>query len=380
MELKTFSIAELRARPGRKWHLYGEDVLAAWIAEMDFLVAEPIQRALEQIVEAASYGYEGGTLSGALAEAFSTRMRERFGWNVGTEHVVPVADLVQALFTCVSAFTERGQGVVLHMPIYPPFQHAVRETGRNIVDHRLRDDGTRFVIDTTTRMPDASLLLLCNPHNPTGRVLERQELEAIAATVVERDMVVVADEVHADMTYAGATHIPFASLGPEVAERTVTITSATKAFNIPGLRCGLMHFGSSALRERFRAAVPDRMLGIVNQFGLKATIAAWQECGPWLDCVMDVLHHNRARLTQFLRSELPLVGYHEPEATYLSWLDCRALNLPMEPQRYFLEHARVALNNGAEFGGAGHVRLNFATAPEILEEILGRLRDAVSAS
>jgi len=190
-------------------------------------------------------------------------------------------------------------------------------------------------------------------------------------------MVVVADEVHADMTYAGATHIPFASLGPEVAKRTVTITSATKAFNIPGLRCGLMHFGSTALRERFRVAIPDRMLGIANQFGLKATIVAWQECGPWLDCVMEVLDRNRARLTQFLRTDLPQIGYHEPEATYLAWLDCRALNLPVEPRSFFLEHARVALNDGAEFGGPGHVRLNFATSPAILDEILGRLRDAV---
>ena len=210
-------------------------------------------------------------------------------------------------------------------------------------------------------------------------MFERHELEAIATAVVEHDMVVVADEVHADMTYAGARHIPFASLSPDVAARTVTITSATKAFNIPGLRCGLMHFGSSALRERFRATISDRLLGIVNQFGIKATIVAWQECDSWLDSVMDLLTANRARLTQFMQSDLPRVGYYAPEATYLAWLDCRALALPIEPQRFFLERARVALNNGADFGGPGHVRLNFATSPAILDEILGRLRDAVSA-
>jgi cysteine-S-conjugate beta-lyase len=378
MELKSFSVAELRARPGRKWHMYGEDVLPAWIAEMDFLVAEPIQRALEQLAERASYGYEEGTLSPALAEAFAGRMRGRFGWEVDTETVVPVSDLVQALFACVCAFTKPGDNVVLQMPIYPPFQHAVRETGRRIANHPLVNDASRYAMDTARQVPDAPMLLLCNPHNPTGRVFERHELEAIGRTVVERDMVVVSDEIHADMTYAGAKHVPFASLGPEVAARTVTITSATKAFNIPGLRCGLMHFGSPALRDRFRATVPDRMLGTVNQFGLKATIVAWQECDPWLDRVMALLQENRARLTQFLRSELPRVGYHEPEATYLAWLDFRRLELA-QPQRFFLEHARVALNDGADFGtqGQGHARLNFATSPAILDEILRHLRDAL---
>src|SRR5579859_8114457 len=196
MELKTFSVAELRARPGRKWHHYGEDVLPAWIAEMDFPIAEPIQRALEQIVQEASYGYEGGTLYPSLAEAFSRRMRERFGWEVGIEYVVPVADLVQALFACVCAFTEPGDGVVLQMPIYPPFQAAVRDTRRRIVEQPLVDDGSRYVMDTARKLPQAPLLLLCNPHNPTGRAFERSELEAIAASIVERDMVVVTDEIH----------------------------------------------------------------------------------------------------------------------------------------------------------------------------------------
>src|SRR5262249_31124438 len=159
-------------------------------------------------------------------------------------------------YAAVAAFTERGQGVVLQTPIYPPFQTAVRDTGRRIVEHRLIDDGTRYVMDTASLADvfnaEAPLLLLCNPHNPTGRVLERSELEAIAEVAVDRQLTVVADEVHADLVYPGRQHVPFASLGPDVAAQTITLTSATKAYNIPGLRCGLMHFGSSALRERFR--------------------------------------------------------------------------------------------------------------------------------
>ena len=377
MELSILSISELRARPGRKWHHYGEDVLPAWIAEMDFPVAEPIQEALRRSVQEASYGYEGGTLYPALAEAFASHMQEQFGWQPGTAHVLPVADLVQALFAAVTVFTERGQGVILQMPIYPPFQAAVRETGRRIVEHPLIDNGGRYEIDVANMPADgAPLLLLCNPHNPSGRVFERPELEAIAQYVLRNKSVVVADEIHADLIYRGHTHIPFASLSPEVAERTITITSATKAFNIPGLRCGLMHFGSAELRERFRDAIPDRMLGIVNQFGIKATIAAWKDCGPWLASVMDVLDENRQHLTRFLRTDLPDIGYYEPEATYLAWLDCRRLELAT-PQQFFLDNARVAMNDGGDFGGPSCVRLNFGTSPVILDEILGRVRDAV---
>jgi cystathionine beta-lyase len=383
MQPSAPTIPELRARPGIKWHRYGDDVLPAWIAEMDFGVAEPIEAALRQLTETAAYGYEPPTLAPALAESFAAHMQNCFGWHVTGDYVVPVADLVQALFTLVSAFTTRGQGVVLQTPIYPPFLNAVRETGRRVVEHRLIDDGTRLTVDVATVGgvfgPDSPLMLLCNPHNPTGRMLERAELEAIARAAVERDAIVVADEVHAELAYPGNEHVPFASLGPEIAERTVTITSATKAYNIPGLRCGVMHFGSSALRERFRSAIPDRMLGIANQFGMQATITAWRECRPWVDCVLETLVKNRDVVRDYVASELPDVRHHAPDGTYLAWLDCTALELPGGPQAFFLDKARVALSDGADFGppGAGHVRLNFATTPPILEEVLQRMADAV---
>src|SRR5919204_819890 len=172
--LHLASPAELRARPGRKWHEYAEDVLPAWIAEMDFGTADPIRQALERLTDEASYGYELNSLYPTLAQAFADYMRRRFDWQVGSEHVLPVADLVQALFTAVVAFTEPAQGVVLQTPIYPPFQNAVRETGRRIAENPLRNDGERYVVDADSLRfvmnGDAPLLLLCNPHNPTGRV------------------------------------------------------------------------------------------------------------------------------------------------------------------------------------------------------------------
>jgi cysteine-S-conjugate beta-lyase len=380
------SVAELRARPGIKWHRYADDVLPAWIAEMDFHVAEPIQAACGRLVDGRAYGYDGANTEQSLADTFASYMREQFGWQVGADGVVPVADLVQAQFAAVSAFTERGQGVVVQTPIYPPFLNAVRETDRRIVEHRLVDDGNRYVLDAAT-LPDmfddqAPLLLLCNPHNPTGRVFERHELEAVAALAVERQLVVLADEVHADLVYPGYQHIPFASLGPDVAARTITVTSATKAYNIPGLKCGLMHFGSDELRERFRASFPNRLIGKVSSFGLEATIAAWRDGLPWLHQVMEVLGTNRDRVTQYLASELPELQHHAPEATYLAWLNCRGLGLPASPYEFLLEQARIGLNDGAEFGppGAGCVRLNFATAPAILDQILERFVSAVRSA
>jgi cystathionine beta-lyase len=382
--LELLSADELRARSGRKWHEYAEDVVPAWVAEMDFEVAEPIRMVLRRIAGEAAYGYEESWLYPTLAEAFAEYMRQRFGWQVGSEHVVPVADLVQALFTGVTAFTEPGQGVVLQTPIYPPFQMAVRETGRRIVESPLIDNGQRFRMDPDSLAvafdARAPLLLLCNPHNPTGRAFERAELEAIAAVAVARLLVVIADEVHADLVYSGHQHIPFASLGAEVAGRTVTITSATKAYNIPGLRCGVMHFGSSALREQFRKAVPDRMLGIANRFGIEATLVAWRECGGWLNEVLGLLEKNRAHMEAFLARELPGVRWYPPEATYLAWLDYRGV-LPADvvPQRYLLDNARVALSDGTDFGpgGEGRARLNFGTSPLILETILSRLAESL---
>jgi cystathionine beta-lyase len=209
--------------------------------------------------------------------------------------------------------------------------------------------------------------MLCNPHNPTGRVFERSELEAIAEVAVTRQLIVVADEVHADLAYAGHEHVPFASLGPEVARRTITITSATKAYNIPGLRCGLMHFGSSELREKFRSRLPDRALGKVNRFGIEATVVAWRECAGWLESVMTTLRRNRELLAATLSRDLPSVRCYSPEAGYLAWLDCRALDLPGSPFESFLERARFGPS------GVGHVRLNFATSESILTDVLARM-------
>ncbi|HXM58800.1 MAG TPA: PatB family C-S lyase [Candidatus Dormibacteraeota bacterium] len=381
-------IEALRRRRGAKWRRYGPDVLPAWLADMDYAVAEPVRRAMARLVEDGDYGYPHRVGADNVQAAFAERMAQRFGWRPDPELVVPVADLVQALLAAVAAQSEPGDGVLVHTPIYPPFLEAIGRTGRRPVFHPLRDDGRRLdtdpeglaaAVDAGTRM-----LLLCNPHNPSGRVLDRSELEAVARVAVERDLVVVADEVHCDMVYPGHVHVPLATLGDDVAERTITLNSATKSFNIPGLRCGVMHFGSAALLRRFRAAFPERMLGTVGAPGVDATVAAWREGQPWLDAVMALLAANRDRVAAWAAAHAPPVRHHPPEATYLAWLDCGGLPLAaaVTPQRFFLEEARVALNGGPEFGPGGDdgVRLTFATSPAILDELLERMSDAIRRS
>jgi len=224
------------------------------------------------------------------------------------------------------------------------------------------------------------VILFCNPHNPTGRVFTRAELRAIGDLAVERDLIIISDEVHADLVFSGHTHIPMATLSPEIAARTVTLTAASKGFNLAALRCSIVYFGSQALRERLRSVLPDRLIGSSSVVGIDATVAAWYHGQPWLDAVLKQLEENRDYVSRYVKEHMPGVHYAAPEGTYLAWLNCEALNLPgASPYDFFLNEAKVGLNEGGSFGPLGKhcVRLNFATSPEVLEQVLERMADAI---
>ncbi len=286
------------------------------------------------------------------------------------------------MLVAIHAFTDLGDGVIVQGPIYPPFLTSIKELSRTVVDNRLIDASGAAVLDLdglrrVASDPRTKLLLLCNPHNPSGRVLRRDELEAIAAIAIECSLVVVADEIWMDVVYAGHRHIPFATLGSHVAERTITLTSATKSFNLGGVRCAVVIFGSPALRARFDG-LPARMRGAPNVLGVRASVAAWCEGGAWFDAVMRQLDANRQALAAFVRERLPAVRHRVPEGTYLAWLDFAALNLDRPAAAFLLDRARVALYDGQDFGGGAHcARLNFATTPAILSEICERIAQAL---
>lgn len=373
----------LRARSATKWNHYPVDVLPAWVADMDFAVAPPVQEVLARLVERQDYGYGAWTTFDELRALFAHRMSDRYGWQVDPELVELTTDVVQGIVAAIAAYSAFGEGVVAQTPVYPPFLRTIEATGRRLVENRLLDDGSRFEVDLEdlARAVDAEtrLILLCNPHNPTGRVLDRAELEGIGRLAVERDLVIVADEIHSDLVYPGARHLPIATLAPEIAERTLTLTSATKAFNIAGVRCAVAHFGSPELLARFRAAIPDHLLGRPSTFGVEATLAAWRSGQPWLDAVLAYLEGNRSRVSEWAAREASALGYHQPEGTYLAWFDCSGIELGgSTPHEFFLEAARVGLSAGADFGtpGVGCIRVNFATSAEILDQVLDRMAEA----
>src|SRR5579863_8088086 len=256
-----FSIPFLRSRRTNKWHKFADDVLPAWVADMDFGVAPPVAEAMARLARNQEYGY--AARDGALAAAFARRMQNRFGWTVDPADAHPIGDLVQASFSSVMAFSEPGDAVLLQLPSYPPFMAAINDTGRRLIANPMRDTGKRWELDLeaydAAPDPRARVLIFCHPQNPTGRAFSRAELEAVASFANRHDLIVVSDEIHADIVYPGSTHIPLASLSPEIAARTITITSATKSFNIPALRCAVMHFGTSELKQRFFKRIPQRL-------------------------------------------------------------------------------------------------------------------------
>ncbi len=368
---------ELRARGGGKWASYPPDVLPAWVADMDFRPAPAVHDAIRHFSDTQDYGYGLLTDLEPLYEAFADWMERRHDWSPDPTLTHATMDVVQGIVATIVAFSEPAEGVIAQTPVYPPFLSAIANTGRRLVENQLIENDAGYRVDieglaAAAAGGHARLLLLCNPHNPTGRVLTRDELVAIAGIAHENDLTIVSDEIHADLVYPGARHIPMAALAPQ---RTVTLTSATKSFNIPAVRTAVAHFGSPELKDRFDRAIPEHLLGWPSRFGVAGTIAAWREGEAWLDEVMRYLERNRRAVGEWATAmQLP---HHQPEATYLAWFDFRGLRIPQEtsPQEYFLERAKVALSDGAMFGepGRGHARLNFATSAEILDEVLVRL-------
>jgi cystathionine beta-lyase len=375
--LRSLDLDRLRRRRGAKWT--GRDArFSAWVADMDFEVAPAISAALREVIDRHELGYPnwgGPYATSPAARLFPERMSERYGWELDASRVRDLVDVLQGVRATIHHRSSPGDAVVLHVPAYHPFLDSIASMGRRRVDVRWTGEGFDYddLDERLAAAGGAAVWILCHPHNPLGHVFRQRELERIADIAERHDIVVVSDEIHADLTMPGATHVPFASLGPEVAARTVTVTSVSKSFNLAGLRWAVMHAGDAALHESIEA-LPGHYLGAPNLMGVTAAVAAWTRCDDWLDAVVGVLDENRHALSDLLAQHLPGTVYRPPGATYLAWVDARGLGLGDDPAETFRERG-VELSPGPQFGpgGEGHVRINIATSPAILAETVAAM-------
>jgi cystathionine beta-lyase len=377
IDLDAISTEDLRRRLSSKYQVFDADVIPAWVAEMDFPLAPPVAAALHAAIDRSDTGYRSGI---GMADALVDFAMRRWSWEIAPDHVVVVPDVLSGLTQALALLTEPGSAVVLNTPIYPPFFPTIsKAAAREVVDVPLiagadgRYDWDLERMAEAFARPEVGAFLLCSPHNPTGSVPSRETLAVIGDLAAAHDVLVIADEIHAPLALPGAAHIPYLSVaGPDA--RAVSLISASKAWNLPGLKCAQM-VGTDRVASRLSRGVPLDVIYGTGHLGIIAGVAAFRDGEPWLDEVIGILDGNRRLLVDLLREAAPEARYVPPEASYLAWIDFRRYPLGDDPAAIFVKEARVALSPGPTYGpsGRGFARLNFATSPTILREIVSRL-------
>ena len=376
--LLALSLTDLRQRQSLKWRLYGDDVLPLWVAEMDVLPPEPVVRAVSEAMARGDTGYPWAP---DYAEALAGFAQRRWGWAPEPRHARLVANVMTGVSEVLRLVTGPGDAVVVNSPVYPPFYGFVHDLGRRVVEAPLSADG-RLDPETLaaafvegTRGGGRAAYLLSSPHNPTGAVHTVDELTTAGELAAAHGVRVVVDEIHAPLVYAPTRFTPYLSL--PVGASAFSLMSASKGFNLAGLNAALALAGAEAAAELAR--MPEEAAFGASHLGVLAQAAALRDGDAWLEALLGGLDSNRRLLAELLAEHLPQVGYRVPQATYLAWLDCRALGLGTDPAVVFRERGRVALSPGPDFGtgGEGHARLNFATSPAVLAEAVERMASAI---
>jgi len=389
-------IIDRRPTDCAKWNLYDADVMALWVADMDFRSPQTVVDALRCRVDHGIFGY--GMEPPELRPLLQERLQRLYGWHVDAEALVFVPGVVVGFNLATHAVIEGGDGLLAQTPVYYPILGVPDNTGCTLNSMELTPPGAgatgngQYQIDLDAFEAaigaHTRIFVLCNPHTPVGRVFTREELEAMAEICLRHDVVICSDEIHCDLVFSGHQHLPIASLDPEIEARTITLMAPSKTYNIAGLHASVAIIPNPELRERFLAA----RQGIVPRLdimGFAAMLAAYQvpertEAGtdddPWLEQVLRYLEANRDVVFDAV-NEIPGLSMTRPEGTYLAWIDCKAAGLVQEPHKFFLEKARVGLNAGAQFGpgGEGYVRLNFGCPRATLVAALERMRAALEA-
>ncbi len=382
LRIDDIQMETLREIGSVKWSQFPGKV-GAFIAEMDFGIAPPITKALHEAVQVGNFGYLPRALAEQMSQACAAWVHDTYGWDVPPANVRPLADVITGVVAAIEHFSRPGSPVIVPTPAYMPFLTVPRSLGREVIQVPLvRVDGRpRYDLDALDAAFRAGghLLLLCNPHNPVGRVLERDEMTEIAHVVEENGGRVFSDEIHAPLVFPGHWHIPYASISDVTASHTITATSASKAWNLPGMKCAQLILSNDVDRRRWREVGFLAEHGASN-LGVIANTTAFNYGRPWLDEVIEYLDGSRKLLGELLAERLPAVRYRQPEGTYLAWLDCRELGLDEDPTRFFLREAGVAMTNGVECGTAwkGFARFNFATPRPIIRQSIEQMGRALA--
>ena len=392
MKYNFDAIIERRSTNSSKWRQYPEDVLPLWVADMDFAAPEPIREALQRLVEQGVLGYEFPTKE--LRETVAARMQNLYGWQVSPDAVIATPGVVAGFTLAANALCLAGQGLLVQPPVYPPFLKVNGSVGlvRQDAPLALETSGAtlRYGVDfdifqkaVHSAGAKTGMFLLCNPHNPPGQVYSKDELAKMADICLKNDILICSDEIHCEILLGGTSHLPIAALDPEIANRTITLIAPSKTFNVPGLFCGFAIIPNKELFERYKKTV-ECMAMHVSSPGLAAAQVAFSgACDEWLAALRLYLTGNRDFLVEFVRNQLSGIKTTVPDATYLAWMDCiepvQSGKISGTPQEFFLKTAKVALNEGLDFGpgGEGFVRLNFGCPRATLVEALMRMKSAL---
>lgn len=357
------------------------DLIGAWVADMDFATPPFILEALRSRLDHPILGYTGEPAD--YRPAIADWQRKMHGWEIEPEWLSYIPGIVKGIGMVINVFTKPGENVIIMPPVYHPFRITTEENGRNVVNVPLIEDAEgRYSMnyEVLETLPEGGVLLLSNPHNPGGRIWTREELARLAKICRSKGILVVSDEIHADMALWGGKHVPFATSCPEAAEISITFGAPTKTFNIPGVVSSFSVIPNKEIRERFYGWLAANEFGDAPIFSHIAAIAAYREGSEWRREMLDYIEDNIRFVEEYCKEHIPGVKALRPDASFLVWLDCRELRLGHdELVDLFVNKARVALNDGEMFGkeGAGFMRLNVAEPRKVVEEIMERIRKAV---
>ena len=368
----------------KKWDTYPVDVIPMWIADTDFRCPEEIIIAMQKRVAHGIFGYPANEIN--FNEAIVNWQKKRFDWDITTDMVEYTPAVIPAIIFAIRAFSCPGDRIVVQMPAYHPFHAIIPDNGRYIAANPLiHDENGEYQIDfkdleRQLKHPRTKIFLLCSPHNPVGKSFTRDELEKISELCQQNNVIVVADEIHSDIIYAGKKHIPFGKISEQAANNCIVCVNPSKTFNIAGMRSGAVVIPNKLLHKRFYAAVEDNKAYGRTIFGTLPIEVAYNECDYYADQLLVYLEKNLDYLKKYVKENIPQIKVNSTQATYLVWLDCKKMNLPPQQlNEFFLKEAKVAMNEGSTFGegGAGFMRMNIACPRTTLVAALDRIAVAI---